>query len=88
MSGVTIGFLMGGLVLVLLVIRVHIAVAMLLAGGIGYALDLVHSVKDGLAVAYHVDLDWCCCVHVCLLLFGARRRVFDAPTISATTRVS
>ncbi len=38
MSGVTIGFLMGGLVLVLLVIRVHIAVAMLLAGGIGYAL--------------------------------------------------
>ena len=38
MSGVTIGLLMGGLVLVLLVIRVHIAVAMLPARGLGYAL--------------------------------------------------
>ncbi|SDM41394.1 TRAP transporter, DctM subunit [Oryzisolibacter propanilivorax] len=37
-SAETIGFLMGGLVLVLLVLRVHIAMAMLLAGGIGYAL--------------------------------------------------
>lgn len=38
MSGVTIGFLMGGLVLVLLVARVHIAIAMLLPGALGYAL--------------------------------------------------
>lgn len=38
MSGVTIGFLMGGLVLVLLVLRVHIAIAMLVAGGLGYAM--------------------------------------------------
>lgn len=38
MSGVTIGFLMGILVLVLLMLRVHIAVSMLLAGGIGYAM--------------------------------------------------
>ena len=38
MSGVTIGFLMGILVLVLLILRVHIAVSMLLAGGIGYAM--------------------------------------------------
>lgn len=38
MSSVTIGFLMGGLVLVLLMLRVHIAVSMLLAGGIGYAM--------------------------------------------------
>ena len=38
MSGVTIGFLMGGLVLVLLVLRVHIAISMLVAGGLGYAL--------------------------------------------------
>ncbi|WP_325168926.1 hypothetical protein [Melaminivora jejuensis] len=38
MSGVTIGFLMGALVLVLLVLRVHIAMAMLVAGGLGYAM--------------------------------------------------
>lgn len=38
MSGVAIGALMGVFVLVLLVLRVHIAAAMLLAGGIGYAL--------------------------------------------------
>ncbi len=38
MSGVTIGVLMAALVLVLLVVRVHIAISMLLAGGIGYAL--------------------------------------------------
>ncbi|WP_313076341.1 TRAP transporter large permease [Melaminivora sp.] len=38
MSSEAIGFLMGGLVLVLLVLRIHIAVSMLLAGAIGYAL--------------------------------------------------
>ena len=38
MSSETIGFLMGALVLVLLVLRVHIAISMLVAGGLGYAL--------------------------------------------------
>ena len=38
MSSESIGFLMGALVLVLLVLRVHIAISMLVAGGLGYAL--------------------------------------------------
>ena len=36
MSSVTIGFLVGGLTLVLLAIRMHIGMAMLLGGSIGY----------------------------------------------------
>ncbi|MDX9700792.1 MAG: TRAP transporter large permease [Rhodocyclaceae bacterium] len=36
MSSVTIGFLVGGLVLVLLALRVHIGMAMLLGGSMGY----------------------------------------------------
>ncbi len=38
MSGVAIGFSMGALALVLLVLRVHIAMAMMVAGGLGYAM--------------------------------------------------
>ncbi len=36
MSGITQGLIMGGFMLVLLALRVHIGMAMLLAGGIGY----------------------------------------------------
>ena len=36
MSSVTIGFLVGGLTLVLLALRIHIGMAMLLGGAIGY----------------------------------------------------
>ena len=36
MSSVTIGFLVGGLTLVLLAVRIHIGMAMLVGGSIGY----------------------------------------------------
>ena len=36
MSSVTIGFLVGGLTLVLLALRIHIGMAMLVGGSIGY----------------------------------------------------
>ena len=97
MSSESIGFLMGALVLVLLVLRVHIAISMLVAGGLGYALvagiDPLFNYAKTMAFARYSMYDLSV-VPLFLLMGnlasrgGLSRRLFQAPTpFWATTAV-